>query len=49
LVSIGSYPALFNPRYRTRITFDGTSESVVQAALDALRALLESSAIVDVE
>lgn len=49
LVSIGSYPALFNPRYRTRITFDGTSESVVQAALDALRAGLEPSAIVDIE
>jgi molybdopterin-biosynthesis enzyme MoeA-like protein len=49
LVSIGSYPALFNPRYRTRITFDGTSESAVQAALDALRALLESSSIVAVE
>jgi molybdenum cofactor synthesis domain-containing protein len=49
LVSIGSYPALFNPRYRTRITFDGTSESVVQAALDALSALLESSDIVDIE
>jgi molybdopterin-biosynthesis enzyme MoeA-like protein len=49
LVSIGSYPALFNPRYRTRITFDATSESVVQAALDALRALLEPSAIVAIE
>ena len=49
LVSIGSYPALFNPRYRTRITFDGTSESAVQAALDALSALLDSSAIVAIE
>jgi molybdopterin-biosynthesis enzyme MoeA-like protein len=49
LVSIGSYPALFNPRYRTRITFDGTSEIAVQAALDALCALLDASAIVAVE
>ena len=49
LVSIGSYPALFNPRYRTRITFDATSEEAVQAALAALSALLEPSAIVDIE
>ena len=49
LVSIGSYPALFNPRYRTRITFDGTSETALQAALDALSALLDSSAIVAIE
>jgi molybdopterin-biosynthesis enzyme MoeA-like protein len=49
LVSIGSYPALFNPRYRTRITFDGTDEIAVDAALDALRALLDSSAIIAVE
>ena len=48
-VSIGSYPALFNPRYRTRITFDGTSESAVGAALDALSALLDSSAIIAIE
>jgi molybdenum cofactor synthesis domain-containing protein len=48
-VSIGSYPALFNPRYRTRITFDGTSESALQAALDDLRRRLEPSAVVDVE
>jgi molybdopterin-biosynthesis enzyme MoeA-like protein len=49
LVSIGSYPALFNPRYRTRITFDGTDEIAVEAALDALRALLDSSAIIAIE
>lgn len=48
-VSIGSYPALFNPRYRTRITFDGTDAAAVQAALDDLRARLEPSAVVDVE
>ena len=48
-VSIGSYPALFNPRYRTRVTFDGTSEAAVSAALEALRSLLLPSAIVDIE
>jgi molybdopterin-biosynthesis enzyme MoeA-like protein len=48
-VSIGSYPALFNPRYRTRITFDGTSDTAVQAALDDLTARIEQAFIVDVE
>ena len=48
-ISIGSYPALFNPRYRTRITFDGTSETAVSAALDDLRARLDPSSIVEVE
>lgn len=49
LVSIGSYPALFNPRYRTRITFDGTSDALLSAALEDLRARVDASAIVDVE
>lgn len=48
-VSIGSYPALFNPRYRTRITFDGTSESLVSAALEDLRGRIDAAVIVDVE
>jgi molybdopterin-biosynthesis enzyme MoeA-like protein len=48
-VSVGSYPALFNPRYRTRITFDGTSEAEVGAALDDLRSRLLPQAIVDIE
>lgn len=48
-VSVGSYPALFNPRYRTRITFDGTDELAVLAALDDLRARVDPSAIVDIE
>lgn len=47
-VTIGSYPALFNPRYRTRITFDGTDEAAVLAALgDLSRAV--SAWIVEVE
>ena len=48
-VSVGSYPALFNPRYRTRITFDSTSESAASAALEDLRLRLDPSAIVDIE
>lgn len=49
LVVIGSYPALFNPRYRTRITFDGTDEARVRSALEDLQSRLDPSAIVDVE
>jgi molybdopterin-biosynthesis enzyme MoeA-like protein len=49
LVSIGSYPALFNPRYRTRITFDGTSDTALTAALEDLRARLGEAAVVEVE
>jgi len=48
-VSIGSYPVLFNPRYRVRITFDGTSAVAVQAALDDLSARIDPLVIVDVE
>jgi molybdopterin-biosynthesis enzyme MoeA-like protein len=48
-VSIGSYPALFNPRYRTRITFDGTSEALVLEALEDLRSRVEPSRVVDIE
>lgn len=48
-VSIGSYPALFNPRYRTRITFDGTSEQLVLEALEDLRARLDPARVVDIE
>lgn len=48
-VSIGSYPALFNPRYRTRITFDATDEDAVDRALADLRARLVPEEIVGVE
>jgi len=48
-VSIGSYPALFNPRYRTRITFDATDAEAVDRALADLRARLDESYVVDVE
>jgi len=48
-VSIGSYPALFNPRYRTRITFDGIREAAVLAALEDLRARVAAASVVAVE
>jgi molybdopterin-biosynthesis enzyme MoeA-like protein len=48
-VTIGSYPALFNPRYRTRITFDGWSEPEVSAALSDLQALVDAAWVVQVE
>ena len=48
-VSIGADPALFNPRYRTRITFDGTSAEAVSAALEDLRAQIPASSIVEIE
>jgi len=48
-VSIGSYPALFNPRYRTRITFDAKDPASVDAALTDLRERLDPAHVVDVE
>jgi molybdopterin-biosynthesis enzyme MoeA-like protein len=47
-VTVGSYPALFNPRYRTRVTFDGTSGSEVDAALEDLSGRV-TAFIVDIE
>jgi molybdenum cofactor synthesis domain-containing protein len=48
-VTVGSYPAFFNPRYRTRITFDATSEAAVAAALDDLAGRVAATYIVAVE
>jgi molybdopterin-biosynthesis enzyme MoeA-like protein len=48
-VSIGSYPALFNPRYRTRVTFDGTDGEAVSAALEDLRERVPPSSIVEIQ
>lgn len=47
-VTVGSYPALFNPRYRTRVTFDGTSDAEVSAALEDLSSRV-TAFIVDIE
>lgn len=36
-VEIGSYPRWFDPRYRTRLTFDSTDEVALRRALDDMR------------
>jgi molybdenum cofactor synthesis domain-containing protein len=48
-VTVGSYPALFNPRYRTRVTFDGKSAVAAAAALEDLRGRVPASSIVEIE
>jgi molybdenum cofactor synthesis domain-containing protein len=48
-VEIGSYPKWREPRYRTKITFDGLEEALVVAAREALAALLPALSIVDIE
>jgi hypothetical protein len=48
-VSIGSYPALFNPAYKTRVTFDARTEAAALAALEDLRQRVDASGIVAVE
>ena len=45
-VTIGSYPAWHNPRYRTRITFDGESEDAVTAAQTDLASRVPETTIV---
>ena len=39
-VSVGSYPKWFDPRYKTKVTFDGTDEDKVEAALRHLESRL---------
>lgn len=48
-VDIGSYPAWNEPRYRTKLTFDGLDEAAVRAARDAFAASLAEDSIVPVE
>jgi molybdenum cofactor synthesis domain-containing protein len=48
-VDVGSYPAWNEPRYRTKLTFDGLDEAAVKAARDELVALLAADAIVFIE
>lgn len=44
-VEVGSYPKWFDPTYKTKVTFDGTSTADVDAAHAALLALLPAAAI----
>lgn len=48
-VDVGSYPAWNEPRYRTKLTFDGLDEGAVTAARDAFTALLAADSIVAIE
>jgi len=41
-VDVGSYPKWFDSRYKTKITFDATDESKVEAALQEFLSLLPS-------
>lgn len=44
-VHVGSYPRWFDPRYKTRITFDGTNEAAVLDAAREFRGLAGDAAI----
>jgi hypothetical protein len=44
-VEIGSYPKWFDPSYKTKVTFDGTREAAVEAALADLLASLPPEAL----
>src|SRR6185295_8969293 len=39
-VDVGSYPKWFDNRYKTKITFDGTDEARVEAAMKEILSLL---------
>jgi molybdopterin-biosynthesis enzyme MoeA-like protein len=48
-VEVGSYPRWFEPSYRTKVTFDGASDTAVAAARDAFVAGLPADMLVRVE
>ncbi len=48
-VEVGSYPRWFEPTYKTKITFDGKDESLVESALRDFAARLPPEALVRVE
>jgi molybdopterin-biosynthesis enzyme MoeA-like protein len=48
-VEIGSYPKWFDPKYRTKITFDGADADAVARAVAAFVAHFEAEQIVRVE
>jgi molybdopterin-biosynthesis enzyme MoeA-like protein len=45
-VEVGSYPKWRHPQYKTKVTFDGTDEAVVDAARKALLDALPVDAVV---
>ncbi|MFO7181112.1 MAG: molybdopterin-binding protein [Pseudomonadota bacterium] len=48
-VEIGSYPKWFEPRYRTKVTFDARDASAVDAALSDFVTRCDPSSVVHVE
>jgi molybdenum cofactor synthesis domain-containing protein len=48
-VMVGSYPQWDEPRYRTKVTFDGVSEEAVARAREALVALLPADALASID
>jgi molybdenum cofactor synthesis domain-containing protein len=48
-VDVGSYPKWREPRYRTKVTFDGLDAPAVTAARDAFIALLPSGTLVPID
>ncbi len=48
-VEVGSYPKWREPRYRTKVTFDGLDEAPVLAARAALVALLPAETVVAID
>jgi molybdenum cofactor synthesis domain-containing protein len=48
-VEVGSYPQWDEPRYRTKITFDGSDARAVEQARDAFAALVPAAQLVDIE
>jgi molybdenum cofactor synthesis domain-containing protein len=48
-IDVGSYPKWKDPRYRTKVTFDGASQAAVTAARDAFVSTLPDGAIADLD
>jgi molybdenum cofactor synthesis domain-containing protein len=48
-IEVGSYPKWRDPRYQTKVTFDGLDKAVVLAARDAFAASLPKGTRVDVD
>jgi molybdenum cofactor synthesis domain-containing protein len=48
-VEVGSYPKWFEPRYKTKITFDGRDEQAVERALADFVARFDSDAIARID